>query len=349
MIRTLIHALYDPGGRLPEETEVYEHALRDADCTAVSPTVYYLLKQRGLLEQVPPFFAERMKQSFDDTVCRNVFIKHQLMQLLALFERMHIPVIPLKGTRLAERYFGHIGARATTDIDLLVRKHDLNQALQCVQAQGYTMGQRPNRSHFHWSLSKRLPHGDIPLTVELHWGLLREKTSAIDMDEFWEQAVPMDPFKHVLELSDYHTFYHVCLHGWSHKLDSLKYYMDILQVISVSKGEIAHARFLKDTAAHQTSRRVARTLAEVFHYFPHSADLYRFPSGRRIRSPWLNRVHYELLDFDSVKHMAASVSAAGMAVLSKINSHSFGTKKLQEVVDTETRRCYSENVLNKEQ
>lgn len=319
MIIPLIQALYDPRTPIPHDLLFYEKALQDIEFFALSSQIYYLLNQQDRWGQVPLFFQERLKQKYDETLYLNLFIKNQTNQLLRKFEELGIPVIPLKGVCFAEKYFGHLGARGTTDIDLLLQKHDLENAIACVKQLGYTIEQERTPSHFHWSFSKLLPHSSIPLTVELHWDLLIEKTSNLNISEFWEQAAPLASFRFVKELSDYHTFYMICLHGWSHYMDSPKYFIDIIQMIHVRHEHINYSHLLKGAATHQTLRRMIRTLVNVYHHFPHLTHIKELPIHRKISlyveykairsrnfKQFFNKIYNKFFNFDSLAHTWAA-------------------------------------------
>jgi hypothetical protein len=87
----------------------------------ISPQVYFLLKEHGKLDETPDFFHNQLKENYKKVFFQNLFIKSQLELLLQDFENKGIDVIPLKGVYFAEKYFGNIGARRTSDIDLLIR------------------------------------------------------------------------------------------------------------------------------------------------------------------------------------------------------------------------------------
>jgi hypothetical protein len=197
MIISLIQALYDPRIPLPHDWDYYEKVLEDIEFFAVSSQIYYLLKQQDQLAQTPPFFQAQLKQNYDETLFLNIFIKNQTEQIFREFEEKAIPAIPLKGVSFAEIYFGHIGARGTSDIDLLIKKADIEKAIECVKALGYTKEQERSPSNFHWGFSKPLPHSPIPLTVELHWDVLNEKTSDLHIAEFWNQAMPLQSYRNI--------------------------------------------------------------------------------------------------------------------------------------------------------
>ncbi|MNR03659.1 hypothetical protein D3C85_1195650 [compost metagenome] len=251
-----------------------------------------------------------------------MFIRHQMKVVFEKLEEAGIQAIPLKGTLFSEKYFGDLGARGTSDIDLLVRPSELERAIQCVKSLGYMTEQERIPSHFHWSFSKDIPHSAIPMTIELHWDLLKDKTSNLQIAEFWEQATPLGSYRYIKELSHYHTFYMICLHGWRHNLCSLKYFLDIIQLIHVIQEGLDYTLLMKDTAVHRSRRRIARTLAIVYAYFPHLIDAKMLPKEWKVRlwyrinlvrdskrsvKKYLYWIHYQIFDYDTVKHSLAAI------------------------------------------
>jgi hypothetical protein len=319
----LIQALYDPRIAIPRDPDFYEKSLEDIEYFSVSSQIYFLLKQQGKLEQTPSFFQKRLEQKYNEALYPNILIKSQSERLLKNFEETGISVIPLKGISFAEKYFGHVGARGTSDIDLLIKPLDLEKAINCVKSMGFTIEQEHIPSHFHWSFSKQLPNSSIPLTVELHWHLLKDNTSDLNMNEFWNQAKPAHSFTYIKEMSEFHTFYMICLHGWRHNLDSLKYFLDIIQMIHSVNKQFDYNDLFKRAAEHNTLRRITRTLAIVYHHFPHLELIKELPLQKRTRLWWdykairdsnykpievyLNFFYYEFFDFDTIKHSFAAL------------------------------------------
>jgi hypothetical protein len=323
VIISLIQALYDPRIPIPHDWDNYEKVLEDIEFFAISPQIYYLLKQQDQLAQTPSFFQARLKQNYDETLLLNIFIKHQTEQIFRGFEEKAIPAIPLKGVSFAEIYYGHIGARGTSDIDLLIKKADVEKAIECVKALGFTKEQERSPSNFHWGFSKPLPHSPIPLTVELHWDVLNENTSDLRIAEFWNQAMPLQSYRYIKELSDFHTFYMICLHGWRHKMNALKYFIDIIQMVHVLQDQLQYTELFKAAATHRTLKRITRTLSIVYHHFPHLEWVIELPFpnraylwwdynairnlDRRTIKQYVNLIYYEFFDFDTVKHSFAAL------------------------------------------
>jgi hypothetical protein len=314
---TFIQSLFDHKNPLPTEISTYKEMLEHPDFTEVAPQIYQLLKKQGKLSEVPDFFQQHIKDEFNKSVYQNFFIKNQTEQLLKTFEGACIEVIPLKGPIFAEKYFGHIGARPTSDIDLFIKLSNLEKAKELVISQGFSVEEDTIPDHFHWCFSKKLPGSEIALTVELHWDLLRQDRSRLDLTEIWNQATSYQSTKYVKELSHYHTFYFICIHSWRHNLNSLKHFVDIIQLIHILKDELDYSRLLHDAKTHQTAKRIIRTLTIVYQMFTHLQDIKEFHLKRQnliVRNfPFSERnqnrfrkyvdfIDYQYFSYDTWKH-----------------------------------------------
>jgi len=277
MALRLIQALYDSNSKLPVDD--YKQILKEIQLFGVSSQVYYLLKERGKFEETPKYFQVQLQQNYEQALYLNLFIKKQQEQVMKQFDLAGINMIPLKGTVFAEKYFGHIGARGTSDIDLLINPKQFGKAVSCIKGLGFA-AEEQIKDHFHCSYSKDIPGSKIPMTIELHWDVVKEKSSNFDIQEFWDHSTIMEGYSHVRELSDYHTFYTICLHGWRHNLDSPKYFIDILQVIYKLGGAIDYNRLLNEASTHKTLKRMVRTLSIVYEQFPHLNRICELPIKR---------------------------------------------------------------------
>lgn len=324
MILPLLRSLYDPSAPLPTDLRPDGETMKDIEFFQIAPQVYTLLRNQGRLEQVPDSFCQRLEELYNQTLLQNVYIKFETEQLLKVLEQAEIPVIPLKGVRFAEAYFGHLAARGTTDIDLLIRPGDLERAKASVKQLGFRREGRPIPSHFHDSFAKPLPGSPHPLSVELHWDLLADRTSNFAVEPLWERARPLPSYRHVMELAEQDTFYMICLHGWKHALDSLKYFIDIVQVLHTAAGRIDYGTLLAEASEHRTYRRMRSTLSIVYQQFPHLERIKPLPIAMLERTWWdygtirrrsgrdpsryFRFLQYQWFDFDMPKHsLAASI------------------------------------------
>ncbi|WHY75024.1 nucleotidyltransferase family protein [Fictibacillus enclensis] len=359
--------LLNSKGTLPQDNQFYKNAIIDIEYFSVSAQIYYSLKQDGRLHQTPPFFQDQLRRNYEKVLYQNMFLKNQTDKVLDLFEAKGIDVIPLKGIKFAEKYFGNIGARATSDIDLLIKPDHVQKALECIQPLGFEMEEAPIPGHFHCSLSKKIPHSMIPLTIELHWDILRKDTAQLKIEDFWSQALSVGTSNHIWELSLYHTFYMICLHGWRHNLDSIKYFIDIMQVLTIAGPTLSYRTLFRDAIDHKTSKRLKRTLAIVYHEFPHLSSIKRFPYSsrktywnyddiryeRKTKKTYINFFHYLFFSYDSVFHVVlemtnwvfpskyelhATLGEAGINRSAFMNYTYLYTKRMRSVFDAVFKR-----------
>lgn len=308
----LIKAIYESQAPLSHNDHFYHKALQDIEHDGIASQVYVLLKQQGRLEQTPSFFQAWLKENYDKGLYQNLLIKNQTDLILKTFEDHGLDVVPLKGVYFAEKFFGHIGARATSDIDILIKYQDLEKAVQSIRILGFSVEEPEIPGHFHCSFSKQLPYSTMPLVVELHWSLIKENTSSFDIDDLWDKAKPVEFFSRIKELSPNYTFYMICLHGWRHNLDSMKYFLDIIQVLNKYREEIDFEEIFTCAAYHQTLTRMIRTLSIVYQQFPHLNNMKNLPFKKK-KNLWKYRpekgikqyidfIDYQFFSFDSTKH-----------------------------------------------
>ncbi|MGG3564228.1 nucleotidyltransferase family protein [Neobacillus rhizosphaerae] len=308
----MVKLIYDQNTVLPQDDKFFQRALQDIEEDGISSQVFFLLKQQGRLTETPSFFQQRLKECYDKGLFQNLLIKNQTDAILKSFEGKGIDVIALKGVYFAERYFGHIGARATSDIDLLIQFQELDKAIEIIKSLGFSVEEEMIHGHFHCSFSKKLPGSTMPLVVELHWNIVKENTSQFDINDLWGLAERFCNYQHIMELSPTHLFYMICLHGWRHNLDSMKYFLDIIQLIHTLGKENDYDDLLKLAASHKTLRRLKRTLSIVYNQFPHLSIVKRLPfevkttrwEYRRVKGlkQYVDFIDYQFLSYDTFKH-----------------------------------------------
>ncbi|WP_077623673.1 nucleotidyltransferase family protein [Sediminibacillus massiliensis] len=268
VIEKLINILYDSEKELPSNHDFYHQVLEEVEVGFVSSQIYHLLKKQDRLKETPSFFQDSLKQQFQTVLYQNMIIKTETERILKLLESKRIAVMPIKGVYFSEKYYGNIGARETSDIDLLIKEEDYDMVVSAVKELGFIHEEEFIPGHFHTSFSKDIPGSAIPLTVELHWSILKDNTSNLSMEEFWRDSHSIGNYQYVKSLSDYHTFYLICLHGWRHNLDAPKYFLDIIQMAFYIGKQLDYERLMKDGKTHQTRRRLQRTLAIVYREYP---------------------------------------------------------------------------------
>ncbi len=322
MIITFIQSLYNQT-KLLDKASDYKSLIEDIKHFSIEPQVYHLLKQHDRLNETPSFFTDYLKKVTDQILLQNLFIKVQMEKILKLFETQKIDTIPLKGVYFAEKYFGHIAARSTSDIDLLIHQKDRQTVDGILRNRGFIYEDEGPKDHFHCSYRLDLPGSSIPLRVEIHWNLLKENTSNIDIADFWDYAVPLCSFQYVKELSQQHAFYMIFLHAWRHNLDSLRHFIDVIQMVHVIKDEFCFENLFNLARKDKTLRRVQRTIKIVYRVFGEikypeqlavQKNYGKWYEYKRIRDRdyrsfkiYLDFLDFEYLSFENGQHIIRAV------------------------------------------
>ncbi|WLR49155.1 nucleotidyltransferase family protein [Halobacillus litoralis] len=203
MIHTFINHLYSKDSL---SVLNYQTLIEEVEKDGVAPQIYGILVHQGRLEETPLFFQVRLLEKVNHNRYSSVFIKCETDRILNHCEKLQYELIPLKGVYFAEEYFGNFTHRTTSDIDILVRKERVDDLIQLVKELGFVEEESYIAGHFHRSFSKPLPHSDIPLTVEIHWELMRPDTSSVDTELLWSHAVPFKNYASIKKALSYTHF-----------------------------------------------------------------------------------------------------------------------------------------------
>jgi hypothetical protein len=318
MTISLIQAIYGGKEALLATEEEYEQAWKDIELFYISPQIYHALQETGRLSEVPDFFRKRLKFKADQALFQNLYMKSREDGILRAFDSRGLTVIPLKGVRFAERYFGHFSARLTSDIDILVPEDRLQEAIDACCELG-----------FEYEITKdhhaRLHKGN--LMVELHWTLDKLQWSELQTAPFWKQAAGLEGFDCVRELSPLHTLYFICLHGARHQMDSIRYVLDVARILYTCGPDIDYEALFEQTSEDKTTKRVQAVLSIVYQEFPQLHELKPLPFqplhthwsysvvrdarlGVKGKQYFMYKFFFRHLMFDTLKHQFRSIRKA---------------------------------------
>ena len=165
---------------------------------------------------VPSDVLQRLREIYLMTGARNTLLYQELGLVLQALQQDNIPVIVLKGAHLAALVYRDIALRPMSDIDLLVRRSDLERAVAKLHDLGFT---GPSAAEVTM-LSQEGHHLPMmhkaPVTgIEVHWTPLSPaRLPGIPNDGWWQRSRPATiagaPTR-VLSPED--LLLHVCLHN----------------------------------------------------------------------------------------------------------------------------------------
>lgn len=143
-------------------------------------------------------------------IARREMQTQALEDICGILAEAEIPHLPLKGSILCVLY-PQPYLRTSCDIDLLVKKEDMEQAAALLTEKlGYT---RQKKADFH-DLSLYSPAG---VHLELHFSLKEGKNSMDGvLDEVWEYAVPMEGYPFRYGMDGAFLLFHITAHAAYH-------------------------------------------------------------------------------------------------------------------------------------
>jgi hypothetical protein len=200
---------------------------------------------------------------------RNVLIYHEVEAILDIFRREGFQAILLKGTALAGTVYPNIALRPMSDLDLLIRVHDLPAAQETLTARGYVF--HPDRARgFERNFgggkmfTRQTPY---PLDIDLRWHLLEwpcGQQATLLAEWLWNSA----PERRVadipaLVLSPEGQILHLMSHLAKHCWQRLLWFYDIAQVVRYYEDELDWDVVLAKAREFEILRALQVTLART--------------------------------------------------------------------------------------
>ena len=227
--------------------------LQRATSHGVRPLVYQSL-HAICWEALPEAARQELSQFYSANSAKNRFLAGELLYILQLFETEHILALPFKGPVLAAVFYGDLGLREFTDLDILVRERDVPRAREILSSQGY-------RSNLGSAIITRDVNVDellsvaTGISVELHWQFSpRRFVPAIVAEDVWNSIKPCVILgREVWSFSSQEMFLFLAVHGGKHSWSSLKWLCDLAEFLR-SNPDLDWPRLFKRAEALGASR-----------------------------------------------------------------------------------------------
>ncbi len=190
---------------------------------------------------LPPYVASRLRNICRDSARQNLVLTSQLLALLDAFAAHGIAVVPLKGPAMAESLYPGPELRPSSDLDLLVRKRDIEGAVSVLAQEGYALGAN----------MRRLP---LRVLLRLNCELFFHHERMAHVDLQWETGPAHYPFRIAPEmlwrslgrtrmagrevpcLSPEALLLFLCVHGTKHMWSRLQWLGDVARLVRKALG-----------------------------------------------------------------------------------------------------------------
>ncbi|MBN1483706.1 MAG: nucleotidyltransferase family protein [Chloroflexia bacterium] len=211
----------------------------------LAPLFYGIARRQEL---VPAALEGQLRQAYLANAGRNILLFHELEGLLQQLQAEGIAVLLLKGAALGPAVYGNSALRPLGDVDLLVRREQVESARQLLVAAGYTplLSQVREGSTVAYENELMLQKaGQVDTLLELHWGLIDSPyyQHHLDLDWFWQTAHPLPIGSATArtlgpEAQLLHLCAHLMLHHGSGEQLSLLWLHDVAETICRYREEI---------------------------------------------------------------------------------------------------------------
>ena len=236
----------------------------------ISLSAYYHLKKLSLHDQIPLSINRKLENRFLSNTAYNIIHMENLAQLVKNLKNKKIPVIILKGAALCETVYPHVGMRAFCDLDILIRKKDIQRVMGLLEQLDYTLSFTHARHHL-----MAFQNSNHSLPLEVHWNLVNDASPfqkyafKLSMDRFWQDARPFN-FRgaEASWLSPEHQLIYLSVHMLKEGYSQRKWLLDIYYLLKYFKEQIDWQKLLEECREFHARRPVYYALSaldELFH------------------------------------------------------------------------------------
>jgi len=192
-------------------------------------------------KKAPPLIEKKLKAFTLQNTSKNLFIFSFLTNLLSLFKKNNIDLIPFKGLISAQDIYGDIGLRAFSDIDILVKNKMAEKAWLLLIENGF----KPELKLTAQQIKKYIGIEDNisffnaknKLTIELHWEMSGIYLQAPLLFENIERRVNKITIegREFKNLSPEDLLIYLCIHGSKHGWEYLEQVCSVSELLKVKK------------------------------------------------------------------------------------------------------------------
>jgi hypothetical protein len=170
----------------------WERLFALADHHGIQPLLCQALV--GFEEAVPPNEMHSLRQTHQVNLHKALLLSRELIRIVDHLSTLGIEVMPHKGPALAEVLYADVALRQSSDLDLLIRPHDLARIRDAVRELGYAphlhLSDAEERAYLQSGYECAFDGPAGPNLLELQWAILpRFYAVDFDMDSVFQRAV----------------------------------------------------------------------------------------------------------------------------------------------------------------
>ena len=201
------------------------------------PLAYQRLKETAGAD-IPADQLQKLKLAYEQNAARNLILTNELVQITQALDENGIQSIAYKGPALAVLAYGDTALRRFVDLDLMVRRENVQQAAEVLATRGYHAAK--SLTSDQEALLLQTQHNlqfvsDSRVVVELHWQVSSHLfASSVTAEELWNnlETVRVSGFP-VKSFSTEDLLFSLCVHGSRHLWERLAWIADVAHLLQV--------------------------------------------------------------------------------------------------------------------
>jgi pterin-4a-carbinolamine dehydratase len=219
----------------------WDYIIRCAAQHGIIPLLYQNLRSI-CPDMVPTQYLDEFRNLSHKTALYNLIVISELLKLNHLFNKNKIEIIPFKGPILAASVYGNPTLRQYGDLDILVREKDYPNTIALMNSEGgyqltsrkwHFLNQTKENQYIRHEPEFSLSNGTV--TVDLHQKLIKPDffvSKYFEFDNLFRRSQPISLSNHSLtSLCPEDLLLYLCIHGSKERWRSLKWIVDIAEVI----------------------------------------------------------------------------------------------------------------------
>jgi len=192
--------------------------------------------KRSLRLEFPAEIAQQLDGRFRANVARSLLLVRDLAGIVELLGRHGIPVVPFKGPALAESLYGNAASRECVDLDILIRRRDVPEAIRTLVSAGYVDGKQLTPAQQNAFLATQYEYPFLSpsgILVELQWRIVPQYFSlALSEEQYWSRIRPVTVCgREMNALSCEDLLLLLCFHGGKHGWEKLIWLADVAELV----------------------------------------------------------------------------------------------------------------------
>lgn len=196
----------------------------------VLPLVHRNLRR---IDSVPPRVRAELRERFRSNAVHSQVLTEEVVELSKRLEEVGVECLPFKGPTLARAAYGDVAYRQFGDLDVLIRREDLEPARLLLEQRGYALRLRPDQ------LERRLQHdynfpflnAERRLLLELHWAITPRAWS-FPTEPLWPRRAPLElAGQSIWTLHPEDLLLVLAVHGSKHFWSHLLWVCDVAELL----------------------------------------------------------------------------------------------------------------------